>query len=80
MQGGVRVKLPQGVTWDDLAAMTPDQIRERGLFPSGFLPLPHVKQATGGQVFPEHIRSTRSATRKPATCGASMSISTFLTI
>src|ERR1041384_976042 len=57
-QGGVRVKLPQGMTWDDLAAMTPDQIRERGLFPSGFLPLPHVKQATGGQVFPNNqIRS-----------------------
>src|SRR5215217_7782581 len=54
VQGGVRVKLPQGVTWDDLAAMTPDQIRERGLFPSGFLPLPHVKQATGGQVFPNN--------------------------
>ena len=54
VQGGVRVKLPQGVTWDDLAAMTPEQIRERGLFPSGFLPLPHVKQATGGQVFPQN--------------------------
>src|SRR5215210_4198313 len=54
VQGGVRVKLPQGVTWDDLSAMTPDQIRERGLFPSGFLPLPHVKQATGGQVFPNN--------------------------
>ncbi len=54
VQGGVRVKLPQGMTWDSLAAMTPDQIRERGLFPSGFLPLPHVKQATGGQVFPDH--------------------------
>src|SRR3954451_22879993 len=52
VQAGVRIKLPAGVTWDDLAAMTPDQIRERGLFPSGFLPLPHVKQATGGQVFP----------------------------
>src|SRR5918998_2389183 len=54
VQGGVRVKLPQGVTWGDLAAMTPTQIRERGLFPSGFLPLPHVKQATGGQVFPNN--------------------------
>src|SRR3954471_6335074 len=52
VQGGVRVKLPAGVTWDDLAAMTPEQIRERNLFPSGFLPLPHVKQATGGQAFP----------------------------
>jgi cytochrome c peroxidase len=54
VQGGVRVKLPPGVTWDDLAAMTSNQIRERGLFPSGFLPLPHVKQATGGQVFPNN--------------------------
>src|SRR5215210_2620738 len=54
VQGGVRVKLPQGVTWDSLAAMSPDQIRERELFPGGFLPLPHVKQATGGQVFPNN--------------------------
>ncbi|HJU17618.1 MAG TPA: hypothetical protein VJ770_14275 [Stellaceae bacterium] len=52
VQGGVRVKLPAGVTWDQLAQMTPEQIRERGLLPRGFLPLPHVKQATGGQVFP----------------------------
>ena len=42
------------MTWDSLAAMTPDQTRERGLFPGDFLPLPHVKQATGGQVFPNN--------------------------
>ena len=52
VQGGVRVKLPQGVTWESLAAMTPAEIRERNLLPAGFKPLPHVKQATGGQVFP----------------------------
>jgi cytochrome c peroxidase len=52
VQGGVRVKLPEGVTWGSLAQMTPDQIRDRGLLPAGFMPLPHVKQATGGQVFP----------------------------
>ncbi|WP_213285531.1 cytochrome B6 [Bradyrhizobium sp. sGM-13] len=52
VQGGVRVKLPAGVTWDSLSAMSPDEIRERGLLPAGFIPLPHVKQATGGQVFP----------------------------
>jgi cytochrome c peroxidase len=52
VQGGVRVKLPQGTTWESLANLTPDEIRERGLLPAGFLPLPHVKQATGGQVFP----------------------------
>ena len=32
--------------------MNPDEIREKGLFPQGFLPLPHVKHASGGQVFP----------------------------
>jgi cytochrome c peroxidase len=52
VQGGVRVKLPAGVTWDSLAQMSPDEIRQKGLLPAGFLPLPHVKQATGGQVFP----------------------------
>jgi cytochrome c peroxidase len=52
VQGGVRVKLPQGATWDGLAQMSPGDIRQRGLLPPGFMPLPHVKQATGGQVFP----------------------------
>jgi cytochrome c peroxidase len=52
LQGGVRVKLPANVTWDNLAQMAPDEIRQRGLLPRGFMPLPHVKQATGGQVFP----------------------------
>lgn len=53
VQGGVRVKLPKGATWDGLAAMAPEQIRQKGLFPAGFLPLPHVKQSTGGQVIPK---------------------------
>ena len=52
VQGGVRVKLPAAVTWDSLAAMTPAEIKQRNALPEGFLPLPHVKQATGGQVFP----------------------------
>lgn len=52
VQQGIRVKLPQGTSWDELANMTPDQIRDKGLFPKGFLPLPHVKHKTGGQVFP----------------------------
>jgi cytochrome c peroxidase len=53
VQAGVRVKLPAGVTWDQLAAMRPEDIREKGLFPQGFLPLPHVKHAAGGMVFPK---------------------------
>jgi cytochrome c peroxidase len=54
LQEGVRVKLPQGVTWEQLAAMSPDEIRERGLWPKGFLPLPHPFHPTGGFVFPQN--------------------------
>jgi cytochrome c peroxidase len=52
VQGGVRVKLPAGVTWQQLAATPPDQIRDKGLFPKGFLPLPHPNHPEGGMVFP----------------------------
>jgi len=34
-------KLAAGVTWDQLAKLTPDQIKDRDIFPAGFLPLPH---------------------------------------
>ncbi len=54
IQGGVRVKLPSGVTWEELSAMTPEEIRRRDLFPQGFLPLPHPNHAEGGMVFPRH--------------------------
>lgn len=53
VQGGVRVKLHGGATWESLAQSTPQEIKEKGLLPYGFMPLPHVKQATGGQVFPQ---------------------------
>lgn len=53
VQEGVRTKLPNGVTWDDLSALTADQIRENGLFPSGFRALPHPKQPEGGMLFPQ---------------------------
>jgi cytochrome c peroxidase len=53
LQEGVRVKLPSGVTWEQLAAMSPDDIREKGLWPKGFLPLPHPFHPTGGFVFPK---------------------------
>src|SRR5688572_21724675 len=54
VQDGVRVKLRSGTTWEQLGNMTPEEIKSKGLFPAGFLPLPHVKHATGGQVFPEN--------------------------
>ena len=53
VQDGVRVRLPADTTWDGLAAMSPGEIRAQGLLPDGFQPLPHVKQATGGQVLPD---------------------------
>ncbi|MFW6054783.1 MAG: cytochrome B6 [Thermodesulfobacteriota bacterium] len=53
VQRGVRVKLPEGVTWEELSEMTPAQIKEKDLFPMGFRPLPHSKHSTGGQVFPQ---------------------------
>src|SRR5438132_1219963 len=43
VQQGIRVKLPSGTTWDKLAAMTPEEIKAKGLFPAGFMPLPHPK-------------------------------------
>lgn len=52
VQEGVRVTLPEGVTWEELGAMAPAEIERRGLFPAGFRPLPHVKHPTGGMVFP----------------------------
>ncbi len=52
VQAGVRVRLPEGQTWDGLAALAPTDIRDRDLLPAGFMPLPHVKQTAGGQVFP----------------------------
>ena len=55
VQGGVRVKLPEGVeSWTDLGAMSPEQIREKGAWPKGFLPLSHPNHAEGGMLFPKH--------------------------
>lgn len=54
VQQGVRVKLPQGETWQSLTEKEPGEVRDKFLLPKGFMPLPHVKQATGGQVFPEN--------------------------
>ncbi len=52
VQQGVRVKLAAGLTWEKLAAMTPEEIRAGNLYPAGFLPLPHPNQPEGGMVFP----------------------------
>jgi cytochrome c peroxidase len=53
IQVGPAVRLPKGMTWEKLARLTSEEIREKGLFPKGFLPLPHPKHEVGGMVFPQ---------------------------
>jgi cytochrome c peroxidase len=53
VQAGVRVKLPKGKTWVDLAALTPAEIKTQNLWPAGFFPLPHPHHEAGGMVFPQ---------------------------
>jgi cytochrome c peroxidase len=48
---GPTARLQGGMTFEKLAAMKPDDIRAQNLFP--YPSLPHPKQATGGQVFPQ---------------------------
>ncbi len=43
----------QGVNWDQLGKMTPEEIKEKGLFP--YKPLPFADHAEGGMLFPEMI-------------------------
>src|SRR5882672_8754713 len=52
IQAGVRVKLPNGTTWESLSRMSAQDIRAKGLFPAGFMPLPHPNHPEGGMVFP----------------------------
>jgi cytochrome c peroxidase len=68
LQEGVRAKLPQGITWEKLAAMSPAEIKEKGLFPKGFLPLPHPNHPEGGMVFPKfHIDEIKKQTDRDLT-------------
>ncbi|HJZ11090.1 MAG TPA: cytochrome B6, partial [Acidobacteriota bacterium] len=68
VQQGVRVKLAQGVTWEQLSAMTPEQIREKDLYPAGFLPLPHPNHPEGGMTFPKfHINEIKKQEQRDLT-------------
>jgi cytochrome c peroxidase len=60
IQEGVRVKLPEGMTWEKLAAMSPEEISEKDLWPAGFFPLPHPNHPEGGMLFPKtHIEEIK---------------------
>src|SRR5260370_2188458 len=53
---GPTARLKNGVTWEQLGRMSPDEIRDKGVFP--YLPLPHVNHPVGGMVFPQtHIKA-----------------------
>jgi cytochrome c peroxidase len=69
VQEGVRAKLPKGfASWEQLAETSPDEIRDKGLFPAGFYPLPHPNQPEGGMVFPKsHIDEIKKQTARDLT-------------
>jgi cytochrome c peroxidase len=50
---GPTARLPQGVNWESLAAMSPEEIRRRDIFPYKALPHPAQGGGLGGQVFPQ---------------------------
>lgn len=52
LQEGVRIKLSEGVTWDSLARMSPEDVKAKDVYPQGFYPLPHPNHPEGGMVFP----------------------------
>ena len=66
VQGGIRIKLSNGTTWEQLAAMSPDEIRDKNLYPRGFYPLPHPNHPEGGMIFPrstiDEIKKQEAAT------------------
>lgn len=48
---GPTARLKNGLTWEQLGSMSPEEIKEKGLFP--YLPLPHVNHPVGGMIFPQ---------------------------
>lgn len=68
VQEGVRTKLPSGMTWEKLAALSPEEVKERQLWPAGFLPLPHPHHEAGGMIFPKFlIEETKKQTDRDLT-------------
>lgn len=47
---GPTARLPEGVTWERLAGLNPEEIKKQGAFP--YPSLPHPLQSPGGMVFP----------------------------
>jgi cytochrome c peroxidase len=68
VQEGLRAKLAEGMTLEKLTSMSADEIREKSLFPKGFMPLPHPNHPEGGMVFPQfHIDEIKKQTLRDLT-------------
>jgi cytochrome c peroxidase len=68
VQAGVRVKLPEGMTWKKLAEMSPEEVRDKGAFPAGFYPLPHPNHPEGGMLFHKsHIEEVKKQENRDLT-------------
>ena len=50
---GPTARLPEGMSWEALAALTPEEIRKKDIFPYKALPHPAQGGGLGGQVFPQ---------------------------
>src|SRR5262245_27697059 len=50
---GPTARQASGLTWESVAGMAPDEVREKGVFPKGYLPLPHPNHPEGGMIFPK---------------------------
>jgi hypothetical protein len=50
---GPTARLGEGMTWDKLGALSADDIKTKGIFPKGYMPLPHPNHPAGGMVFPQ---------------------------
>jgi hypothetical protein len=51
---GPVARLPKGITsWEELAKLSPEEIRKRDLFPEGYRPLSHPLHSTAHMLFPQ---------------------------
>jgi cytochrome c peroxidase len=50
---GPTARLPEGMGWEDLAGMSPAEVRDKDVFPYKALPHPVQGGGLGGQVFPQ---------------------------
>ena len=68
VQDGVRVRLPKDLTWEKLGALSPEEIKNKNLWPAGFFPLPHPHHEAGGMIFPKFlIDETKKQTERDLT-------------